>query len=158
MKENLLLALLFTAGAAMVWIKRKMQFASATRSRNFPEITGRIESVDIREDVRDDEDDMGRRDRSVTWHPEIHYSYRIAGHVFQGKCYNLLEDPSFHSKDQAQAFCDRFKAGDEITVHYDPSNPKISCLDTTINQRAVDGKTWMLVFFLLAGAAGCLFI
>ena len=158
MKENLLLALLFTAGAFFVWIKRKMQFASATRARSFPEIKGRIESVDIREDVREDEDDMGRRDRSVTWHPEIRYTFSIAGHVFQGKRYSLLEDPSFHSKDQAQAFSDRFKPGDEITVHYDPSNPKISCLDTRINQRAVDGKTWMLVFFLLAAAAGCLFI
>jgi len=158
MKENLLFALLFMAGAAIVWIKRKREFAAASRAQRFPEITGQIDAVDIREDVREDEDDMGRRDRSVSWHPEIRYSFRIAGHSFQGNRYALLEDPSFHTKDQAEAFCARYKPGDEVAIYYDPANPRISCLDTTIDQRPVDGKTWMLIFFLLAAAAGCLFI
>ena len=158
MKENLLISLLFVAGAIFAWMKRKKQFAKATRARTFPSINGRIDAIDIREDVREDEDDLGRRDRSVTWHPRIRYSFQIAGQAFTGQRYSLLEEPLFYSKEKAEAFCERFKTGDECPVYYDPADPKISCLDITVDQRQIDGKTWMIIGFLLAGAVIFLFI
>ena len=158
MKENLLISLLLVAGAIFAWIKRKKQFAQATRASTFPSSTGRIDAIEIREDVREDEDDMGRRDRSITWHPRIGYSFQIAGHAFTGQRYSLLEEPVFYSKEKAEAFCERFKTGDECPVYFDPADPKISCLDITLDQRQIDGKTRMIIGFLLAGAVIILFI
>jgi hypothetical protein len=152
MKEQLFISMLCIAGAVFVYVKRRNRFSRAMRELKFPVISGKIISSSLREETHESENDMGHREKSHTWHPEIHYAYEVSGSTYQSTRYALISEPSFSNLEQAEKFRSRFNTGDPVQVHYDPANPSNAYLDDKLNERTIDGKTWMVIIVLLVCA------
>jgi Protein of unknown function (DUF3592) len=152
MNEHTLLSLLCVAVALYVYYNRRRRFAREVRELRFPVVTGRILTSELREETHESEDDMGRKETSVTWHPVITYTYELDGKAYRNSRYAILSQPSFSSQEKAEAFRMQYKSGDEVTVHYDPTKPANAYLDEKMDERPIDGKTWLIIAFMLVMA------
>lgn len=152
MKEQLLISMLCIAGAVFVYVKRRNRFSRAMRELKFPVISGKIISSSLREETHESESDMGHREKSYSWHPVIHYAYDVSGSTYQGHRYAIMSEPSFNNLERAEDFRSKFKPGDTVQVHYDPDNPSNAYLDSKLNERPIDGRTWMVIVGLLVCA------
>ena len=61
------------------------------------------------------------------WAADIEYAYSVAGVTYVG--HNLNFPPRRGSRGSAVAVLQRYRVGNPVAVHYDPSNPQQSCLE-----------------------------
>jgi hypothetical protein len=125
-----IVATLFSIGGAVLFLKTLGDLVNAFESTGWPSVEGVI--VISRLEVSLDE----RERRSFSAH--IRYRYTVDGEELEGS------HGAFTSGHSAQELCDRFRAGDPVTVHYDPLKPARSLLEP--------GVTPHLIVALIVGA------
>ncbi|HEY3797789.1 MAG TPA: DUF3592 domain-containing protein [Caulobacteraceae bacterium] len=66
--------------------------------------------------------------------PAVVYSYSVGGQQLEGSGYRVGAPPLFNKPAKAQALADRFRAGQQVTVHYDPAQPTTAALDLQVGE------------------------
>jgi hypothetical protein len=88
--------------------------------------------------------------RSAVWSPVVEYSYRVAGRDYHGSRIAFGGDVA-GSRDFAQAIADRYPAGHQVIVHFDPDNPGVAVLEPRV------AFAWLTLFFTVAFFAAAWF-
>lgn len=106
--------------------------------------TGKVTRSEVRAQKRRDMDDR-ERTRSV---PSVGYEYTVDGRRFSGDRISLAE---IIPESDIESTLDRYPVGKQVTVYYDPANPKKAVLERDL---PVDfGKGLAGVFAFLGGGA-----
>ena len=119
-KQNLLwlgISILFLAGAAALWIRKRVRLKHA---RSWPTEDGRVESTAIRLQ----QSSGGKAGTtSSSYIATVTYSYTV-----QGQSYSGTLRRNFMLKGRAEKWTDKFTTGLPLKIRYNPSNPKDSVL------------------------------
>ncbi len=95
-----------------------------TSRSDWPSVKGKVLSVQV---SRTQAAGMGGYGR-VSFVPVIDYSYQVDGVLYQANNVSSGTAAGYNSVN-AQKIADRYPAGKDITVRYNPSNPRESILD-----------------------------
>jgi hypothetical protein len=106
------------AGALYAGLPR---FRAARQARGWPKAPGRILSSRETSSVVPDSADM--------YSPQIRYEYVVDGRTYTGSRVSFAIDSSY-SRSRVQATLQRYPAGQEVTVRYDPADPSRCCLQS----------------------------
>lgn len=117
----------------------------ARRSRNWPSVTGRVEVSEVR---RDPEAILG-----TARHHHVRYTFQVDGRTYHGRRVRfggwLNTDPR-----SAGRIVDRYRAGQPVSVRYDPRNPARCTLE-----RRVSRLVWLFLgigLFMTGSVGGAL--
>jgi hypothetical protein len=66
--------------------------------------------------------------------PVVTYRYEVAGAALESIGLRVGAPALFNSRARAQALADRYPAGSQVTVHYDPASPTIAALDLRVGE------------------------
>jgi hypothetical protein len=103
--------------------------ASALSARRWPTATGTV--LTSRAESRRELVARGQGQTVVMWSPLVEYSYRVGTRDYHGA--RVAFGPAVSGpRGLADATVARYPAGTSVTVHYDPSNPSQSTLETRI--------------------------
>lgn len=105
------------------------------QAASWPEVTGRIISSQVTHDTRTQTDSTGRETKTKVYEPRIRYSYDIGDMTYtcERVAYRNTHSPI---KAKVQDIIDRYPAGAEVTVWYNPKNP----LDAVLERSLPKGK------------------
>lgn len=118
-------------------------FVDAHRAAAWPVVPGTVQSGSIGTHR------SGRRNRSTSYSFDVRYQYAVEGKAYEGTVFSAGSNRFWFRSSAEDAFR-QFPAGKSCEVHYNPSNPGDSCLDTN----AGSGNWFLLLFGLGMGAAG----
>lgn len=145
MNEILLYVGIFAAimvGVLVLAVVVKMREVRGAQS--WRTTTGRVTRSEVRAQTRRDMDDR-ERTRSV---PFVSYEYTAGGRRFSGNRISLAE---IIPESDIESTLDRYPVGREVTVYYNPANPKQAVLERDL---PVDfGKGLAGAFAFLGGGA-----
>ena len=104
-----------------------MQLGEA--STNWPTVEGVIKSAQIGDTGR-----PAREGDSRSYHPEIRYEYLVDGETFTSERISFrLEGIQSHARPEIAEIVASYRPGSKVTVHYNPEDPSVSCLETGMN-------------------------
>lgn len=145
MNEIILYAGIFAGmvvGALILAVVVKMREVRGAQS--WRTTTGRVTRSEVRAQKRRDMDDR-ERTRSV---PSVGYEYTVNGKRFSGDRISLAE---IIPESDIESTLDRYPVGKEVTVYYNPADPRQSVLERDL---PVDfGKGLTGAFVVLGGGA-----
>lgn len=119
----------------------------ATAAARWPSAKGRIESSSIRRSYASP--------ARCYYAPVVSYRYAVADRAFDGHAFQSV-GTAYSSQAEAQAIVDRYPAGAEVTVHYDPQRPWIGMLDLgnrAARRRMLIGAACLAAPFIFATLA-----
>ncbi len=101
-------------------------FQAAT-SKQWPFVSGELESSDLREVVYRGREYDGRLDQASAWVVNFSYSYTVAGKAYKGKRVTFSDgiNKTMHALRKLQ---DKYQGKSQIQVYYNPQNPHQSLL------------------------------
>ncbi|MFC6446126.1 DUF3592 domain-containing protein [Shinella zoogloeoides] len=82
--------------------------------------------------------------------PAIIFAYTVDGRVFQGTRHSLRHQVGNFQVAETLA---RYPRGAEVTVYYDPSNPKASVIERTLPDGAIKVMAWISAGLLIGSIA-----
>jgi Protein of unknown function (DUF3592) len=100
-------------------------FVDGRRSRRWPAAKATILHSRIQHDVS--RDGEGRRHEDVEL--DIAYAYEVGGERYVSHAYRLTHNQVFGDGSEEMR---KYPAGGEVTVHYDPSNPRVAVIDRRV--------------------------
>jgi hypothetical protein len=100
----------------------------ARKRAAWPTVTGTLLSTEVIEHRRSVSGKHGSR-KSVSYEPIVKYSYSVDGKNYSGKRI-AADSESMISRRAAEKRIGRFSSAAEISVYYDPKDPKQAVLDT----------------------------
>ena len=103
------------------------------QAQNWPSVQGTIVKSEVTAFTETDNGRTRRMHRA-----EIEYSYRVGDHDYRSTQLQLGLT-SAGSKRSAEKTAGKYREGDTVTVHYDPANPGIAALATSM------GPAWLLL-------------
>jgi hypothetical protein len=116
----------------------------AKTSQAWPTAPGTVLSVAVQEHSSYDSDETTS---SVNYEPVVQYQYAVGGQQLTNKRIAFGANSFDHSTAQKKA--NQYAAGMAVTVHYNPSNPADSVLETTAG-----GSTAFMVVGILFAVIG----
>ena len=146
----LLFGLLWLGGFAFIHFRA---VAKAKASETWPTAMGKLTRSEVVV-----EEDRDRDGSDTTWYnPVVAYSYEVAGEKILGsriRFANLRRG----SRKKAEEIVARYRAGDNVTVRYNPEKPKEAVLETQkpgplYLVLAMAGLVFMAVGLILGAAA-----
>lgn len=158
MEGNILLSSICLLMAIFFYYRRVNKYNKAIALSSLPDTTGTIIQVDIAIENQDSEDLNGMRTTYHLYHPKIKYSYKINNTEYTNDRYSTLIEPSFDSRDAADAFTAKYIVNSPVTVFYDPQHPEVSFLNTELKQNRIDAGTWTFIIVLVILSIAFLFI
>ena len=111
------------------------------RSASWPSVAGEV--TDASMDVS-----WGRGTKLCT--PQIRYRYRVDGSDYEGARVFFGWD-TFYTESGARKIVERYRPGEPVDVHYNPTTPTSSVLRTGVNIR-----TWLAAGFFGTLATLCI--
>jgi hypothetical protein len=147
-------ALLVSAGAIAAYTAERIRRRAAA---SWPTTAGKIVSarvVEEREERDSDERRDGEGDADIFYRPDIRFSYRIGGNDYTTDTWKPGASVGYGDPAPAEATVARYKPGQTVTVHYDPTHPDTAVLEPANAQGAGVVLTAGIVF----GLAGVLFM
>lgn len=118
----MLFGLLWLAGFAFIHFRAA---AMAKASETWPTAMGKVTRSEIVV-----EEDNDRDGSSTTWYnPVIAYSYNVAGEAIEGSRIRFANMRK-GSRKKAEEILARYRAGDSVTVRYNPEKPKEAVLES----------------------------
>jgi hypothetical protein len=66
--------------------------------------------------------------------PAVLYRYEVAGATVESTGFRVGAPPLFSKAGKAKALADKYPAGSQVTVHYDPAAPETAALDLKIGE------------------------
>lgn len=135
----------FLAGAILLFFAiRNRQKSSASMS--WPSIQGRITASSVRQNSSTDEDGHV----SYTYSPAVEYDFMVNNQNYKGKRINYGVSATT-SKEAAQKKADRFSAGMQVTVCYNPEKPGEAILD----KKVVTSKVGLVIGIVFMALTLC---
>jgi uncharacterized protein DUF3592 len=140
MSDNLLLALVAGGFGAIVLVLVVLSLREAAAMKRWPVAKGRVLSSKV-EEYRTGAASAnfgGPRNRMTLYRPVVIYEYEVDGHRFTGD--RIAQSPGMHRgvSDFAQQTADRYRAGTEVDVRYNPERPSECVLEPRVP------KSWIL--------------
>jgi hypothetical protein len=92
---------------------------------------------------------------TVSYSPVVEYTYSVLGQAYTGERITFGMTEASSRSARAKEVLNRYPAGEQVTVHYDPNNPS----EAVLERRAGGGAAgWIIgIIFLVAGLCfGCL--
>ena len=130
-------------------------FLNRDRSRkNWPSVMGQVLSATAPRVVISRRGEHGREYRTK-YIPHVKYSYAVDGMDYHGELDVSYDGWYFRSR--AKRLLEHYPAGKEVTVYYDPQNPKSSALVRSSLRNVVGLITGVLIS-LLSVAIGCVWL
>jgi hypothetical protein len=148
-----ILGAVFTVvGLPFIWIARRA-FAKDRVVAGWPRTDGVVTSATLqtsKERVTDK--NTGLAHYRTVYTPSVRYTYSVNGQPFEGTVISRAADGMVTSQDTAQACIDKYPPQKQVTVLYDPADPKVAYLEVG---RPI-GAWILLVFGLVWIAVGVL--
>lgn len=110
-------------GALTGWHVRHM--VTQDRATSFPSVQGEITSASVHR--------YSSSRRGPSYSPSFRYTYEVEGSKYTGSRYRYGGAPSFHNYSTAQKMVNRHPEGSEITVYYNPADPRDAMLSTGVD-------------------------
>ena len=111
--------LTFPVGAGMLIVGLN-NVLEAAQSESWPTAPGKVLRSEVVEVA-------GRDTRN---NPEVTFEYEVSQKRYEGATIRNSQ-PNYYFRDNAQSVVDRYPVGREVKVHYDPTQPDNSVLDTS---------------------------
>lgn len=115
----------------------------AQESAGWPKVRGTI----IQSDIRRVETGHGT-DKSVSYRPEVRYSYSVEGREYQGMKIHVTEGSSYSHR-IAENIHSRYPVGAEVEVSYRPEEQTYALLEPGVRASEILVAAFMLLFVLL---------
>jgi hypothetical protein len=147
----LVFAAVFLAGiggiAAGIYFMRR-----AVAATKWTKIRGRVISSEVKRISTTDDLQDGDTIHSVSYRPEVSYEYAVDGKTYQSHQIAILVSTS-SNEGIARAVVDKYPAGKEIDIYYNPDKPKDAVLE-----QSSPGSGWFFIgigiFFIIIGGIG----
>ena len=125
-----ILGAVFTVvGLPFIWIARRA-FAKDRRVATWPRTEGVVTSASIEKSTqRITDKNTGLAHYSTAHTPSVRYTYRVNGQSFEGTVISRSGSGRGTTLDAAQACIDKYRPQNQVTVLYDPADPKIAYLE-----------------------------
>jgi hypothetical protein len=104
------------------------RFAKQAGARNWPQVAGTVVRTEIDEELR--------RNRA-TFRPRVFYRYEVEGVERMGDRIRLIDPSTSHQG--ALDRVNKYQAGSNVWVQYDPDDPDTALLETGIGRSEVIG-------------------
>ncbi|QSQ16838.1 DUF3592 domain-containing protein [Myxococcus landrumensis] len=118
MMKVLLAGLMLLFGGMLAYGGGRMLYR-AHESQQWPTTEGTVVSSSV-------ETQHGRR--STRFHPEVRYTYSVAGHPYTANTISFGGNDSGALTD-AQRLTQRYASGTKLPVHYAPTDPAVTCVE-----------------------------
>jgi hypothetical protein len=145
------LALLFIAiGVVLIFLHRR-NIKKAEESMSWKEATGTVNGSKVIQgnNVLMSNDDDG--ESTPVFYPEISYTYQVGGLEYTSKRLAFTGVKSHSKRENAEKAASLYPVGKQLSVYYDPKNPKEAVVD-----RTAKSSSMILVFgilFIIIGLA-----
>ncbi|MBJ6763043.1 DUF3592 domain-containing protein [Myxococcaceae bacterium JPH2] len=110
--------MLLVFGAGLAFSGGRMVYRSQV-SPGWPTVEGTVTSSTV---------ETLRSKRSVSFHPEVRYRYAVGSEVFTSDTLSFGGNDSGVLAD-AQYYTRHYPSGAKLTLHYQPSDPTVSCVE-----------------------------
>ena len=134
--KKMLVGIGFTALFAAVFLGYigNLIYSSEQSFLNWPTVQGRILSVDVQSMAKAAVSGTATSTMQNYWMVLISYKYVIAGHEYTGDRLSNsppMENEDTHAKPSTAltVYLDRYPAGSDVQVHYNPDKPERSFLE-----------------------------
>lgn len=97
-------------------------------SQTWPTAPGTVLQSWVRESRSTDSDGGD----SYSYHPEVHYQYQVMGTEYQGS--KIAFGPKVGGRSRAEKTIEKYPAGANVTVYYQPDNPANAVLERSISK------------------------
>jgi hypothetical protein len=101
----------------------------AQQSKSWPTVTGKVRVSEV--SVR-----FGKGPRNL---PDVRYAYEVDGLRYESSNIRFAQGRT-RFRSQAEELVDRYPAGSDVEVHYNPADPGVAVLDTS--DAAVQSAVW----------------
>jgi hypothetical protein len=115
-------------GIALIFLSQRNK-QKAQASTTWPSTAGKIIGHRIRVDESSDDDSY-----SVRYVPVVHCEYQVNGTLYQGKRISFGSEPSFLTRQKAEAFLETYPVESATTVFYNPEKPQEAVLSQTLRK------------------------
>lgn len=148
-----ILGAVFTVvGLPLIWIARRA-FANDRMVATWPRTEGVVTSASIEKSTqRITDKNTGLVHYSGVYTPSVRFTYRVNGQPFEGAVISRSGHGMGTTLDAAQACIDKYSPQKQVTVLYDPADPKVAYLEVG---RSI-GPWILLAFGLVWIAVGVL--
>lgn len=123
-----LIALFFGGFGLFLIIHAQRSKQKAQQSQSWPVAKGIITQTDIR--TQED-------DETVRYVPVVHYTYEVAGLVYEGKRVAFGSDVEFGSRQKAAEYLAAYPLDTEVSVYYNPEKPSEAVLQQVARKTTV---------------------
>jgi hypothetical protein len=140
--------LVFAAGGVYLIYRAVKSTQESKASQSWPSTVGHVVEARVRESTSTDSDG----DSQTRYSPYVKYEYDVAGRSYLGE--RLVFGPIATSPrpNKIQAVLGRYPPGTQVTVYYDPENPK----DAVLERRAGAVSASVIVGIALLCVSACL--
>lgn len=110
-------------------VKLMKIFSKASLSKNWHATPGKIISSELDAQTTTDEDGY----QTTTYIAKILFEYQVDKTSFKGECINFDYGMRTSNKGKQQSIVEQYPAGSQVTVYYDPDDPKQAVLEKAVN-------------------------
>lgn len=129
-------------GSAWAW---SLRVKLAEAAAGWPSIDGEVRSVEVIH-IPDSDGDL--------FEPRVLYRYRAMGAIREGKRLRMGATTQFSERLAAELAIQPYRAGDRVTVYYDPAKPDRSVLEPVPSATGLK-QWWITGIFLIFAAIYC---
>lgn len=133
----------FLAIAVFFFFSARRSSAQAQASQTWPSVMGTVASSSV--DVRTTSDSDGGT--NTAYYPVVTYQYEVLGHKYSSDRVSFGFRVGSGNRAQAQAVADRYIAGNQIRVYYNPNNPGEAVLERTAQSSNI--AKWIVILIIV---------
>lgn len=132
----------FLAIAGFLIFNARRTTAQAQASQSWPSVMGTVASSSV--EVSTSSDSEGGT--STSYYPAVTYAYDVLGHRYSSDRVAFGFRVGSGNRAQAQAVADRYIAGNQIRVYYNPNNPGEAVLERT--SQSSNTAKWIAILII----------
>ncbi len=103
-------------------------YREGQETKSWPSTTGHVISADVDEKIETRRDMNDRQRTEYTYTPAVRYEYTVGERTYLG--HRVKADDYGGSPDRAYGIVNRYPAGSDVTVFYNPDEPDQAVLET----------------------------
>jgi hypothetical protein len=139
---SLCVILPFLAIAGFLLISARRSSAQAQASQTWPSVMGTVTASSVEVSTSSDSDGGS----TTSYYPAVTYQYDVLGHRYTSDRISFGFRVGSGNRVQAQAVADRYIAGNQIRVYYNPTNAAEAVLERTSQSSSL--AKWFVIIIL----------
>ncbi len=132
----------FLAIAGFFLFSARRSSAQAQASQTWPAVMGIVSASSVETSYSTDSDGIS----STAYYPSVTYQYDVLGHQYRSDRVSFGFRVGSGNRAQAQAVADRYIAGNQIRVYYNPNNPGEAVLERTSQSSNI--AKWIVILII----------